>query len=104
MKQLLTLAVAMFLAGFPATLRASSQDRNTAVEKEIRTLEAQRFQAMIQLDMASLNRILAEDLVYTHSGGFVDTKTSYLDSLKSGALKYESVDTDQVRVRVYGDT
>lgn len=37
------------------------------VENQIKQLEKERFRAMIQVDTASLDSILAEDLTYTHT-------------------------------------
>lgn len=57
---------------------------------------------MTQADTAALERILAYDLTYTHSSGHEDSRSSLIESLKTGALKYLSIDTDEVQVRVYG--
>jgi ketosteroid isomerase-like protein len=72
-------------------------------QDEIRQLEGRRLRAMMDADTAALDRILGDDLTYTHSNGAVDTKASFLAAIKSGKLKYESVTTDG-QVRVQGDT
>jgi len=50
-------------------------------------------------NIALLEKVLADDLVYTHSTGDVDTKTSYIDKLKSGKAKYVSVVYDELKPR-----
>jgi ketosteroid isomerase-like protein len=73
-------------------------------ESEIRELEQQRFRAMEQVDVATLNRILSDDLVYTHANGLQHTKAELIAVLGSGDFKYESITAGQTRVRIYSDT
>ena len=55
-------------------------------------------------DFAALENLLADDLVYSHSTGVVDTKKSYIESQKSGVQKYISVDHTDPKVQLYGNT
>jgi len=73
-------------------------------EQEIRELETRRFKAQINADAATLDRILSDDLTYVHSSAHVDTKVSYIASIRSGELKYVSIVPDELKVRVYGNT
>jgi ketosteroid isomerase-like protein len=71
-------------------------------EREIRELETQRFRAMERVDVAALNRILSDDLIYTHANGLHQTKSELIGVLGSGDMKYESITPgDDIRVRVY---
>lgn len=60
--------------------------------------------AIVGKDFAALEKLLADDLVYTHSTGIIDTKKAYIDSQKSGAQKYLSVDYDGPKVQAYANT
>ena len=71
--------------------------------EQVRQVEARRYDAMARNDLAALGDLLADDLTYTHSQGVVNTKAQMLASLESGALRYRSVTTDDVQIRVYGD-
>ncbi len=73
-------------------------------EREIRELETQRFQAMERVDVAALNRILSDDLIYTHASGLQQTKAEVIGVLGSGDMKYESITPDKVRVRIFKET
>ena len=77
---------------------------NDETEKAIRQLENRRFHAMIEADTAALDTILADDLTYTHTNGWVDTKEQFIGWLETGELNYESITTDGVLVRVYAAT
>lgn len=71
-------------------------------ESDIRELERQRFRAMEQVDVATLDRILSDDLIYTHANGLQQTKAELIGVLGSGDMKYESITPgDHVRVRIY---
>jgi hypothetical protein len=60
-------------------------------DQEILGLEDQRFAAMVARDFSALDKMVHEELLYTHSSGVTDTKASWLDSMKSGKVKYKSV-------------
>jgi hypothetical protein len=49
------------------------------VEQEILRVEGKRIDAMVALDLAALDPILADDLSYSHSSGRTDTKASFLE-------------------------
>jgi len=54
------------------------------VEQEILRVETKRIDAMVALDVASLDPILADDLSYSHSSGRTDNKASFLELVRSG--------------------
>ncbi|PYQ14597.1 MAG: hypothetical protein DMF80_12055 [Acidobacteria bacterium] len=70
----------------------------------VQRLEALRFEAMIKGDAAALDGLLADDLVYTHASGKVDTKASFLDDIKAGQLRYKTIRPEDPKLSVYGDT
>jgi ketosteroid isomerase-like protein len=74
------------------------------VKQQITQLEERRWTAMTQNDFATLNELLADDLVYTHSSAVVDDKASYIESLRSGAVKYKKAEREPCTVTVHGDT
>ena len=74
-------------------------------EKEIRALEQLWNEARAKADVATLERILADEWTVTHANGTTDTKARYLADLKSGARKFAGAVTEKdVVVRFYGDT
>ncbi len=75
-----------------------------SVEQEILALESQRFAAMTSGDFAALEKLAHEQLVYTHSNALVDTKASWLESMRSGKVRYRSVAPGGQQVRAFGDT
>ena len=45
---------------------------------------------MIARDFAALEQMVHDELLYTHSSGVTDTKASWIESMKSGKVKYKS--------------
>ena len=72
-------------------------------EKEVLGLEDRRFSAMVARDFAALEKMTHDDMLYTHSSGVTDTKASWLDSMKSGRVKYKSANCTDRQVRFFGD-
>jgi ketosteroid isomerase-like protein len=73
------------------------------VEREVRDADAERVRALLENDFPALEALLADDLTYVHSNGHLDTKSSYIEGLRSGASRYLSMDMADVTVRALGD-
>jgi len=67
-------------------------------------LDKKRMDAMGQKDLAALDALISEDLVYTHSTDRLDTKKSLIGAMESGATVYTSVVPSDVRAQEFGDT
>ena len=67
-------------------------------------LDRQRMTAMAQKDIAKLNELIADDLVYTHSSARLDTKQSLIGNMESGSTVYTSVVPSDVKAQDLGDT
>jgi ketosteroid isomerase-like protein len=67
-------------------------------------LDKKRMTAMAQKDVATLNTLLADDLVYTHSSARLDTKQSLIGAMESGSTVYTSVEPTDVKAQDLGDT
>jgi ketosteroid isomerase-like protein len=67
-------------------------------------LEDRRYQAMIDADLETMDRLCAEELSYAHSSGVRDTKQEYFEKVRSGYYDYHSIDHPVERVEVVGDT
>lgn len=72
-------------------------------DNEILALEDKRFAAMIARDFAALEQMVHGELLYTHSSGVTDTKASWIESMKSGKVKYKSVNCSGRQVKFFGD-
>src|SRR6266481_6797534 len=76
----------------------------TSVEEAIRKLDNERIQAQIHANATVLDRIYAADFIGVGPSGTVRTKPQVILDFTSGDLKFQSITTDEVQVRVYGNT
>jgi hypothetical protein len=90
MKTLLLLFSALTLTLAP--IRAVADDTRTT---NLKAADDERVAATIAADRSRLSAILSDDLHYAHSSGTVDTKTSYIEALTSGRLKYLSMQYEE---------
>ena len=67
-------------------------------------LDRQRMSAMAQKDIAALNKLIADDLVYTHSSARLDTKESLIGAMETGKTVYTAVVPSDVKAQDLGDT
>ena len=85
-----------------ASIMSSERDRDA--EKEILEVESKFGEAMIQNDAEAIGRILSDDWIIIDPDGGVIDKSRFLDVIKSGALKHEAMDSEDIRVRTYPNT
>ncbi|TDN38297.1 nuclear transport factor 2 family protein [Hymenobacter sp. UV11] len=76
-------------------------ERNAAAAKEVEQLERQRFAAQVSKDYAFMEKVFADDLVYTHASGKQNDKTEYLQSIHDGKSVYDKIDVENMNVRAY---
>jgi len=105
MRQIFSIAVVALSAAAIASgqQQSASRDPKAVVEQVIRKLDNERIQAQIHADAAALERIYADDFIGVGPSGTVRTKPQVISDFTSGDLKFQSITTDDVRVRVYGN-
>jgi ketosteroid isomerase-like protein len=98
------LVAAMAVVGAQRPTTKNARVADGAAAEAVKAAETARFKAQTSNDFTALGQLLADDLVYTHSSAAVDDKASYIESMRSGTVKYESIEPRDVQVRVYGTT
>jgi uncharacterized protein (TIGR02246 family) len=88
----------------PGQEPSARDDDRKNVEQTIRKLDNERIQAQIHADATALDRIYADDFIWVGPSGRVRTKPQVLSDFTSGDLKFQSITTDAVEVRVYENT
>ncbi|HKX27783.1 MAG TPA: nuclear transport factor 2 family protein [Blastocatellia bacterium] len=73
-------------------------------EQAVLKAEQEWEEALLKGDAAKLDGLYAETLIYTHSNGSVDNKKAYIDNIKSGFSKYQSMKREEIKVSIYGTT
>src|SRR4029453_1549106 len=95
---MLALLVACASSGAPR----NSANSAGSVE-QVQQAERQRFTALIAQDVATLDPMLGDELYYCHSTGQVENKQQFLETVRSGRLRYESIDVHEFQPRLYGE-
>ena len=106
MRRTLVIAVLTLTATSIALGQKQSASRNqrSSVEQAIRQLDNERIQAQIGADVVALDRIYADDFVGVGPSGRVRTKPQVISDFTSGDLKFQSITTGEVQVRIYENT
>lgn len=71
--------------------------------QKIIELDRKRMDAMSKKDIATLNPLLSDDLVYTHSSARLDTKQSLIGAMEAGTTVYTAVEPSDVKAQDFGD-
>jgi ketosteroid isomerase-like protein len=65
---------------------------------EVSAIDRRRLTALQQLDHGVLKEIFADDCVYVHGSGRIDTRDQYLARLANGELRYLAINYDHAPV------
>ncbi len=106
MKRMLVLAV-LAMAASSLALGQMTGDKSApkgTTEQELIKLEQDRTQAAVRGDTAFLEQNTADDYTFINPRGRLITKAQLLADFKSGQIKLQSSDLDELHARVYGDT
>ena len=76
---------------------------STELQTTIRELESRRFRAMCEGDIATLDSLLGDSLVYTHSSASTDSKASYMAAFRAKKWIYQRVERPVEEIQVFGD-
>jgi ketosteroid isomerase-like protein len=99
---LLGLTVAVLAAAAP--LCAMGRAEKHEVRHQIEQLENTWRNAMLHGNIASMDGLLADDYMAITPTGILQSKEQALSSLRSGAVKFNSLDVSDRKIRIYGTT
>src|SRR5213595_3405896 len=98
MKRTFVVALLVLLASGGARAQATN-----ATEQEIIILEQAATDAQFKKDRATLERLLADDYLYTHSNGSVLNKAQEIAESMSSDVQWTDSKFADLKVRVFGD-
>ena len=74
------------------------------MEEELLRIENAFADAIVKNDLEALGRLVADDWVIIDPNGEVVDRTRFFKVIESGALMHEVMESEDLRVRVYGDS
>jgi len=102
MKRVQQIALVLITLSLLVVPMAWSQGGNA--EQQIKTLGEQLNAANLKGDTSFLEKVLADDYTGVRGDGSVLTKAQEIEKYKFGAIKYETNDVQDLKIRVYGHT
>lgn len=76
---------------------------NSDIEAQIRSCEARLYTAMLASDMAELDALLADDLLFAGPTGELATKAMDLELHRTGSTKFHELTPKELEVRVWSE-
>src|SRR5437773_2539033 len=73
-------------------------------EEEVLKLEKGLEEAIVKNDPEAIAQFVADDWIIIDPDGGIVNMARFFDVIKSGALMHEMMDSEDLRVRVYGDS
>jgi len=92
----------IFTILFSALIVSAGSTSSRADQEVLAAMDAYK-EAMIHKDGAALDKLLSNDLTYTHSGGQLETKADVIKSITTSKTIVEAMDFSDTTVRVYGN-
>ena len=73
-------------------------------EEELLTLEKAFADAIVRNDLEGIARLVTDDWIIIDPNGEIVDRARFFEVIKSGALTHEMMESEDFRVRVYGDS
>lgn len=93
---LITLALAAIIDG--------GQRSEDSRERELTALVRSFNAAIVSNDVSAIERFVAREWIIIDPDGSVIDRARFLEVIRSGALTHQSMDSEDTRIRFYGDT
>jgi len=74
------------------------------MEEELLKLEKAFAAAIVKNDLEGIGRLVADDWIIVDPNGEIVDRTRFFEVIKSGALTHDVMESEDFRVRVYGDS
>ena len=80
------------------------RDQRMAAEEELLKLEKEFTEAIVRNDLESIGRLVTDDWIIIDPKGEIVDRARFFEVIKSGTLSHEMMESQDFRVRVYGDS
>ena len=74
------------------------------MEDELAKVEAEFANAIVKNNPEEIRQFVSDDWIIINADGGIIDRQRFLEVIKSGTLTHEMMESDDIRVRVYGDS
>ena len=78
--------------------------KTSEAEEEVLKLEKAFTETIVGNDLEGLGRVVADDWIIIDPNGEIVDRARFFEVIKSGALTHDIMESEDLRVRVYGDS
>ena len=80
------------------------RDQRMTAEEELLKLEKAFAEAIVKNDLEGIGRLVTDDWIIIDPNGEIVDRARFFEVIKSGALTHDMMESEDFRVRVYGDS
>jgi ketosteroid isomerase-like protein len=89
---------------FMSREKKPTKHQRKQVEDEVLKAEKGFTDAIAKNDREAIERFVTDDWIITNADGGIIDKQRFLEVIKSGALTHAFMESDDIRLRLYGDS
>jgi ketosteroid isomerase-like protein len=78
--------------------------KTSEAEEELLKVEKEFAKTIVSNDLEGLGRLVTDDWIIIDPNGEVVDRARFFEVIKSGALTHDIMESEDLRVRVYGDS
>jgi ketosteroid isomerase-like protein len=80
------------------------RDRRMTAEEELLKIEKEFAETILKNDVEGIGRLVTDDWIIIDPNGEIVDRARFFEVIKSGALTHDLMESEDLRVRVYGDS
>ncbi len=80
------------------------RDQRMTAEEELLKLEKEFAEAIVRNNLEGIGRLVTDDWIIIDPNGEIVDRARFFEVIKSGALTHDLMESEDFRVRVYGDS
>ena len=80
------------------------RNQRMTAEEELLKLESEFAEAIVKNDLEGIGRLVTDDWIIIDPNGEIVDRARFFEVIKSGALMHDMMESEDLRVRVYGDS
>ena len=73
-------------------------------EEELLRVEKEFAEAIVKNDLEGIERLVADDWIIIGPDGEIVERARFFEVIKSGAMTHDAMESEDFRIRVYGDS